>query len=90
MTDEALRIGAMCLRTTLDLARSHSLSVDGDLVLVRTGVEAEGGVLVGPDGSVLYLAASLTPNEGVKAYRSGARTPRELFQVFDEALQTRR
>jgi len=90
MTDEALRIGAMCLRTTLDRTRSHSRSVDGDLVLVRTGVLAEGGVLVGPDGSVLYLDATLSPEEGVKAYRAGARTPRELFQVFDEALQTRR
>jgi hypothetical protein len=45
---------------------------------------------VGPDGSVLYLASSLRNlDDGVKAYRSGTRTPRELFGVFEETRPTR-
>ena len=89
MSDEALRIGASCLRTTLDTARSHSRVLDGDLVLVWTAVPGDGGVLVGPSGAVLYLAPSLTADDGVRAYRSGARTPRELFEAFDETRSIR-
>ncbi|MBC7550954.1 MAG: hypothetical protein H7269_08685 [Cellulomonas sp.] len=88
MTDEALRIGALCLRSTLDVARSHNRVLDGDLVLVWTAVPGEGGVLVGPSGAVLYLAPSLSMDDGVRAFRSGARTPRELFEAFDEARPT--
>ncbi|MGV8965618.1 MAG: hypothetical protein ACOH2F_05010 [Cellulomonas sp.] len=89
MTDEALRIGAQCLRTTLDIARLNSRVLDGDLVLVCTDVPGEGGVLVGPSGSILYLAPNLSMDDGVRAYRSGARTPRELFETFDETRPAR-
>lgn len=89
VTEEALGIAASCLRTTLDVARSHSRMLDGGLALVWTAVPGDGGVLVGPSGAVLYLAPSLSTDEGLRAYNSGARTPRELFEAFDATRPAR-
>jgi len=83
--DVALRVGAKCLHISLEVARRHSLVVDGDLLLVRTGVLGERSVLVGIDGTALCFTPSVGADATVRAYRSGVRAPLELFPAFEES-----
>ena len=85
----ALRIGATCLHISLEVARRHSLMVDGDLLLVRTGFLGERSVLAGIDGTALCFTPSVGADATVRAYLSRVRAPLELSPAFEESRQGR-
>jgi hypothetical protein len=81
VNERHLAIAADGLGMELETARRNSRMI-GELLLVWSEVRGLGSVIVGPDGSPLYLSASVSPEQAADEYRAGRRTPLDRFGVL--------
>jgi hypothetical protein len=82
-TDEQIALVAKLLQIPLEKAKEHSgLIKDIDALYFSEPVKGGQSLIVGQDGTVLYVNSSVGYTQHLQEYKNGRRTPLQEFEVF--------
>ncbi|GAB1811351.1 hypothetical protein MUNTM_03880 [Mycobacterium sp. MUNTM1] len=82
MTPDQVALAAELLNMDPGLVADRARDMRDGIMGVSSDIRGVGSVLVGPDLGVLFYASYISPDDALKAWDQGVRTPRESFAVL--------